>query len=113
MTVGAARGSADTLSGPTDDGGAHPEPLSGHSRFVQRLRRRYAAELPLLPPGAPGSVEIAQAYEALRARGHDVSAALRMLRQVVAWTARQFASYLKSPPIMLVKNQCLPSLAMP
>ena len=23
-----------------------------HSRFVQRVRRRYAAELPLLPPGA-------------------------------------------------------------
>ena len=28
-------------------------PMAAHSRFVQRMRRRYAAELPLLPPGAP------------------------------------------------------------
>ena len=27
--------------------------LAEHSRFVQRVRRRYAAELPLLPPGVP------------------------------------------------------------
>ena len=28
-------------------------PLAEHSRFYQRLHRRYANDLPLLPPGAP------------------------------------------------------------
>lgn len=83
MTVGAALGSADTGSGTPGDGGADAPPLSGQSRFVQRLRRRYAAELPLLPPGAPGSAGMVQAYEALRSRGHEVAAALRILRQLV------------------------------
>ncbi len=27
--------------------------VAEHSRFVQRIRRRYDKELPLLPPGAP------------------------------------------------------------
>jgi hypothetical protein len=40
-----------------DRGGGHSMPdavaaQADHSRFVQRIRRRYAAELPLLPPGA-------------------------------------------------------------
>ncbi len=57
--------------------------LAGRSRFVQRLRRRYADELLLLPPGAPVRETLAGAYEALRARGHDTGAALRVLRQLV------------------------------
>ena len=28
-------------------------PLAVYSRFVQRIRRRYGAELALLPPGVP------------------------------------------------------------
>lgn len=90
MTLGSAPGSAAseyTTSAPaadlTGEAGAGQEPPSGHSRFVQRLRRRYAAELPLLPPGAPGRDALAAAYEALRGRGHDVSAGLRILRQLV------------------------------
>jgi glutamate-ammonia-ligase adenylyltransferase len=50
---------------------------------VQRLRRRYAAELPLLADGPPALQSIAAAYEALRSSGHDVGCALRVLRQLV------------------------------
>ncbi|MCG2594781.1 bifunctional [glutamate--ammonia ligase]-adenylyl-L-tyrosine phosphorylase/[glutamate--ammonia-ligase] adenylyltransferase [Ramlibacter sp. XY19] len=58
--------------------------LSSHSRFAQRLRRRYAGELALLAPGAPTRESMAAAYEALRAsRGFDVPSALRVLRQLV------------------------------
>ena len=32
---------------------AAPPALADHSRFVQRVRRRYAQELALLPPGLP------------------------------------------------------------
>ncbi len=56
---------------------------SGHSRFVQRLRRRYAAELTLLPPGAPRREGMLQALASLRGMGHHASAALRMVRQLV------------------------------
>jgi glutamate-ammonia-ligase adenylyltransferase len=50
---------------------------------AQRLRRRYAGELALLPPGAHAR-SMAVAYEALRAsRGLDVPSALRVLRQLV------------------------------
>ncbi len=91
MTLGAAPGSgihdtADTVNGgaaPADDGAGGQIPLSGHSRFAQRLRRRYEAELALLAPGAPTADSIAAAYEALRSRGHDVAPALRILRQLV------------------------------
>ena len=58
-------------------------PLSAHSRFATRLRRRYAAELPLLPAGAPRRPQMAQVYQALRARGDDTGTALRILRQLV------------------------------
>ncbi|RZI77761.1 MAG: bifunctional [glutamate--ammonia ligase]-adenylyl-L-tyrosine phosphorylase/[glutamate--ammonia-ligase] adenylyltransferase [Variovorax sp.] len=58
-------------------------PLSSHSRFVQRLRRRYAAELALLPPGAPLRAHMTNAFDALRARGDSVGDALRIVRQLV------------------------------
>ena len=57
--------------------------LASHSRFYQRLHRRYAAELALLPPGAPVLATMEQAYDALRARGCDTGTALRVLRQIV------------------------------
>ncbi|TFZ02129.1 bifunctional [glutamate--ammonia ligase]-adenylyl-L-tyrosine phosphorylase/[glutamate--ammonia-ligase] adenylyltransferase [Ramlibacter humi] len=56
---------------------------SAFSRFVQRIRRRYAAEMDLLPPGAPSRDTLQSTYEALLARGHDTGAALRILRQLV------------------------------
>nr|WP_237288641.1 bifunctional [glutamate--ammonia ligase]-adenylyl-L-tyrosine phosphorylase/[glutamate--ammonia-ligase] adenylyltransferase [Variovorax sp. PAMC 28711] len=58
-------------------------PLSAHSRFVQRLRRRYADDLALLPPGTPLRPQVAAAYAALRARGDNVADALRTVRQLV------------------------------
>ncbi len=58
-------------------------PASSHSRFAQRLRRRYAAELPLLTPGEPGKPSMESAYASLRARGDDAGTALRILRQLV------------------------------
>jgi len=59
-----------------------PLGLSLYSRFVQRLHRRYADELPLLPPGAPTRDSLNVAYAALQAKGLDTSAALRVLRQL-------------------------------
>jgi glutamate-ammonia-ligase adenylyltransferase len=58
-------------------------PLSSHSRFARRLRRRYADELALLPPGAPGAARMNGVYQALRGRGDTVADALRITRQLV------------------------------
>ncbi|MCW5232671.1 bifunctional [glutamate--ammonia ligase]-adenylyl-L-tyrosine phosphorylase/[glutamate--ammonia-ligase] adenylyltransferase [Verminephrobacter eiseniae] len=58
-------------------------PGAGQSRLYQRLQRRYASELPLLPPGAPVPATMAAACDALRARGYDTGSALRVLRQLV------------------------------
>ncbi len=61
-----------------------PSPdLAEHSRFAQRIRRRYAAELSLLPPGLPSAQVLRELSEALRTRGLDTSAMLRVLRQLV------------------------------
>ncbi len=62
---------------------ALPETLSQHSRFLQRLERRYAAELALLPAGVPTRETMAATCDALLARGHALAAALRILRQLV------------------------------
>lgn len=66
-----------------------PADLPLYSRFVQRLHRRYAAELPLLPPGAPTRESLSATCAALQAKGLDTSAALRVLRQLtlerLAW----------------------------
>ena len=45
---------------------------------MQRLRRRYADELALLPPGAPGRAHMVQAFEALTERGDAIGDALRV-----------------------------------
>ena len=54
-----------------------------HSRYVQRIRRRYAQWLDGLPEGAPTRQGMAQTFETLRGAGHDTGAALRILRQLV------------------------------
>ena len=56
--------------------------LSTYSRFVQRLRRRYADALHLLPPGVPNLAAMQACFEALR-QNHNCSESLRMLRQLV------------------------------
>ena len=64
-------------------------PLTAHSRFYQRVQRRYGADLQLLPPGAPTREGMAQALAALQARQTSAGASaalgagLRILRQLV------------------------------
>ena len=58
-------------------------PVSSGSRFGQRIRRRYAAQLHLLPPGIPHRDTLGPLYAALRAQGADVATALRTTRQLV------------------------------
>jgi glutamate-ammonia-ligase adenylyltransferase len=77
MTAGAPSGSAEPASRKA------PPPLSAYSRFVQRLRRRYADELPLLPAGHPEQPHMQQAFEALRERGFGIADSLRIVRQLV------------------------------
>ncbi|WP_332813192.1 bifunctional [glutamate--ammonia ligase]-adenylyl-L-tyrosine phosphorylase/[glutamate--ammonia-ligase] adenylyltransferase [Ramlibacter sp.] len=69
-------GQAPAVQTPPAPGG------STHSRFAQRIRRRYQAELPLLAPGLPGRQALQAAFDALRGRGHALPAALRILRQL-------------------------------
>jgi [glutamine synthetase] adenylyltransferase / [glutamine synthetase]-adenylyl-L-tyrosine phosphorylase len=67
-------------------GAAAPASFSAraeHSRFVQRVRRRYAAELPLLPPGTPDAAAIATLITTLEQGGRALPAALRVARQLV------------------------------
>ena len=53
-----------------------------HSRYVQRVRRRYAAELPLLPAGLPDRAVIGALIEALGAN-RPLASALRVARHLV------------------------------
>ncbi len=56
---------------------------AAHSRFVQRIRRRYAAELALLPAGLPDAAAITALVQRLHADGHVLASALRVARQLV------------------------------
>ena len=62
---------------------AHNAGASAYSRFVQRIRRRYAQQLPLLPEGAPLRPAMQATLDALLASGLETGAALRQLRQLV------------------------------
>ncbi|MDB5885743.1 MAG: (Glutamate--ammonia-ligase) adenylyltransferase, partial [Polaromonas sp.] len=62
---------------------AAPDPSSSYSRYVQRIRRRYADQLPLLAPGVPLRPAMQATLDALQAGGLDTGAALRVLRQLV------------------------------
>jgi glutamate-ammonia-ligase adenylyltransferase len=56
---------------------------SAYPRFGQRVRRRYAAQLPLLAAGVPGHAAMQSVFEGLRASGLDLPGALRATRQLV------------------------------
>ena len=56
---------------------------AAYSRLVQRLRRRYADRLQLLPAGPPTRQTMQAALNALLAEGLVTGAALRVLRQIV------------------------------
>ncbi|MFM6985630.1 MAG: bifunctional [glutamate--ammonia ligase]-adenylyl-L-tyrosine phosphorylase/[glutamate--ammonia-ligase] adenylyltransferase [Hydrogenophaga sp.] len=92
MTVSPSPGSADSVPGlspPVALGAAACPPLTArdrradHARFVQRIRRRYADELALLPPGAPVHASMRVCLDRLTERGLPMPAALRVLRQLV------------------------------
>ena len=53
-----------------------------HSRYVQRVRRRYAGELALLQPGLPERAVIAALIETLAA-DRPLASALRVARHLV------------------------------
>ncbi|OYQ38791.1 bifunctional glutamine synthetase adenylyltransferase/deadenyltransferase [Rhodoferax sp. TH121] len=57
-------------------------PRSEGSRFGQRIRRRYAAQLPLCQDSVLRRAELHDLLQALLAQGLDTGAALRMTRQL-------------------------------
>lgn len=56
---------------------------AAHSRYVQRVRRRYPAERALLPPGVPDGATIGALIDTLCAGGRGLGAALRVARHLV------------------------------
>ncbi|HEY0955278.1 MAG TPA: bifunctional [glutamate--ammonia ligase]-adenylyl-L-tyrosine phosphorylase/[glutamate--ammonia-ligase] adenylyltransferase [Roseateles sp.] len=56
--------------------------IAEHSRYVQRVRRRYAAELALLPPGLPDRAVIGALIDTLRA-DRPLASSLRVARHLV------------------------------
>jgi glutamate-ammonia-ligase adenylyltransferase len=58
-------------------------PSALHSRFAQRIHRRYEGQLHVLPPGTPGPVELKASFETLKAQGQNSANALRITRQLV------------------------------
>ncbi len=57
--------------------------FADHSRFVQRIRRRYADGLGMLPPGLPRSAVIVELIQHFIAGGRTLASALRVTRQLV------------------------------
>jgi len=68
---------------PTVDAGTAVVVSAAHSRFVQRIRRRYAEELLLLAPGLPTRGHIDALIDRLQADGRALGAAMRVARQIV------------------------------
>ena len=54
-----------------------------HSRFVQRVRRRFDAERPLLAAGVPDVATVTALVQDLQQRGRALASALRVARQLV------------------------------
>ena len=63
--------------------GTAAQATSGYSRYVQRVRRRYAAQMACLPEGPPVRALMETTFQALQRDGLDTGAALRVLRQLV------------------------------
>ena len=60
-----------------------PPARAAHSRFVQRIRRRYGDLLAHLAPGLPDASAMRQTLAGLQAGGRDLGSALRVTRQLV------------------------------
>ena len=61
----------------------HRGARADHSRFVQRIRRRYGGELPLLAEGLPTRDAIDTLIEQLLTNGRPLASAMRVARQLV------------------------------
>ena len=61
----------------------HRTAEAAHSRFVQRVRRRHAADLVHLPPGLPDAALLRSALASLQRTGRELPSALRVMRQLV------------------------------
>ena len=72
---------SSTVSGIAPDTAALA--TSGYSRYVQRVRRRYASQIAYLPEGPPVRALMEATLRALQGDGLDTGAALRVLRQLV------------------------------
>jgi len=84
MSVGAATsGFSVRSSGSVPELEGVPRAEAAHSRFVQRVRRRYADELHRLPPGLPAQETIRALVRALAADGRPLASALRVARHLV------------------------------
>jgi glutamate-ammonia-ligase adenylyltransferase len=57
--------------------------LALHSRFAQRIHRRYQDQLHLLAPGTPGPTELRDTFDKLTTQGQNIANALRITRQLV------------------------------
>jgi glutamate-ammonia-ligase adenylyltransferase len=57
--------------------------LALHSRFAQRVRRRFEQQLTLLAPGLPTPLHLTATFDALKAAGQDNASALRITRALV------------------------------
>ena len=60
-----------------------PRAQAAHSRFVQRIRRRYGDLLERLEPGLPDAMAMRRTVAGLRSSGRDLGSALRVTRQLV------------------------------
>jgi glutamate-ammonia-ligase adenylyltransferase len=83
MTGGAGETSLQSLPTGLSADEAVATAMAPGSGFYQRLQRRYEAQLPMLPTGAPNHATLSLAFDALRAQGAETGAALRILRQLV------------------------------
>ena len=84
-----------------------------HSRYVQRVRRRYAGELACLPPGVPTRELQRQALTALREQGLDMPSALRVLRQLVLERLSVLDCELQAPlPVITLAMTHLAEIAL-
>ena len=54
-----------------------------HSRYVQRVRRRFGGEIAALAAGVPDAAAIAQLIDRFVQQGHTLAAALRVVRHAV------------------------------
>jgi glutamate-ammonia-ligase adenylyltransferase len=88
MTADQGKGCVEYPGGASDNGWTSEvddpaaRSVQQPSRFMQRLVRRYADELALLPAGRTGPEALAKAHAGIEGRGFAPSAALRVLRQI-------------------------------